>query len=188
MKPATEKTDAEKPQESQEQKKPEIEQLKTEQLKVELEKKEQKIKELIETAKRVQADFENYKKMSEKRNSEFVACASKEIMKKLLPVLDSLELASKNGADREKLIKGVELVYAQLYSALEEEGLQKINALNQKFDPYKEEALLTEPAQNEAEDDIVCEELQKGYMLNNAVLRTSKVRIKKFKAEKGEQQ
>jgi molecular chaperone GrpE len=186
MKPATEKTDVEKPQESQEQKKPEIEQLKI--LKIELEKKEQKIKELTETAKRVQAEFENYKKMSEKRNSEFVACASKEIMKKLLPVLDSLELAVKNGSDREKLIKGVELVYAQLYSALEEEGLQKINALNQKFDPYKEEAVLTEPTQNEAEDDIVCEELQKGYMLNNAVLRTSKVRIKKFKAEKGEQQ
>ncbi len=180
MKPATEKTDAEKPQERQEQKKPEIEPLKIEQLKIELEKKEQKIKELTETAKKVQADFENYKKAVEKRNSEFVACASRNFIKKLLPVLDSFELAIKNHADKEKVVKGIELLYAQFRSIVEEEGLEEIPALNCMFDPYKHEALVIEKTEDEKEDGKIVEEFQKGYAINGVVIRTSKVKIKKF--------
>lgn len=175
MKPETEKPELQK------EDKKEISEL--EKLKSELQKRDEKILELTETAKRVQADFENYKKMSEKRNSDFISCASKGIIRKILPVLDSLELAAKNGGDKEKLVKGVELVYAQLYSALEEEGLEKINALNQKFDPYKEEALLTEETNNESEDEVVSEELQKGYTINGFVIRTSKVKVLRFKKE-----
>ena len=171
MKPETEKGALDKEKEG----KPELTEI--EKLKSELQKKEEKIQELTETAKHIQADFENYRKMSEKRNSEFVSCASKEIIRKILPVLDSLELAAKNGIDKEKLAKGVELVYAQLYSALEEEGLEKINALDQKFDPYRHEALLVEKAKDEKEDGKIIEELQQGYTLNGSVVRTSKVKI-----------
>jgi molecular chaperone GrpE len=179
MKPETEKPEASKAAQKEEKK--EISE--TDKLKSELQKKEEKIQELTETAKRVQAEFENYKKMSEKRNSDFISCASKGVIRKILPVLDSLELAAKNLGEKEKLAKGVELVYAQLYSALEEEGLERINALNQKFDPYKEEALLIEETSQESEDDIVSEELQKGYTINGFVIRTSKVKVKKFKKE-----
>ena len=148
-------------------------------LKKELAAKDAKIAELTELAKRLQADFENYRKMVEKRNAEAKAASNKELIRKILPVLDSMELAVKNGSDREKLLKGIELIYAQLYSVLEEEGLQRVDCLNKKFDPYTQEVLLVEPAQNPEEDGLVVEELQKGYLLNGALLRTSKVKIRK---------
>ncbi|MEM3690467.1 MAG: nucleotide exchange factor GrpE, partial [Candidatus Micrarchaeia archaeon] len=116
----------------------------------------------------------------EKRNAELQAMSNSALIKKLLPVLDSMELAIKNGSDREKLLKGVELIYAQLYSVLEEEGLQRVDCLNKKFDPYTQEVLIVERTQNKEEDNKVVEELQKGYLLKGAVLRTSKVKIKKM--------
>ncbi|MEM0231328.1 MAG: nucleotide exchange factor GrpE [Candidatus Woesearchaeota archaeon] len=149
-------------------------------LKTQLQEKEARIQELTETAKRIQAEFENYRKMVEKRNAELQAMSNSALIKKLLPVLDSMELAIKNGSDREKLLKGVELIYAQLYSVLEEEGLQRVDCLNKKFDPYTQEVLIVERTQNKEEDNKVVEELQKGYLLKGAVLRTSKVKIKKM--------
>ena len=138
--------------------------------------KEEKIKELTESLQRLQAEFENYKKRIEKEKEEFIKYSKADLISKLLPILDSFELALKNTADKEKFIKGVELIFAQLHSLLESEGLRPIKAEG-KFDPYKHEVLMKQ--ESDKEEDILLEELQKGYMLNDKVLRHSKVKVSK---------
>lgn len=153
-------------------------------LRKEITEKSQKIEELTDTLKRLQAEFENHKKRTDKEKLECMKYAQGELMLKLLPVLDSFEIALKNTKDHEKFIKGMEMVYAQLYSTLEAEGLRPIKAVGGKFDPFKHEVLMKE--ESDKDEDIVLDELQKGYMLNDRVLRHSKVKIscmKKFTAE-----
>ena len=168
-----------------EQKKPKEETLsiekKHEQKKAEEKPKEKKptdeeiIAELTDTLQRLQAEFENYKKRIDRENAEFVKYAKAELVYKLLPLLDTFEIALKNTSDKEKFVKGIEIVYAQLFSTLESEGLKPIEALGKKFDPYLHEVMLKE--KSDKEDGVVLEELQKGYMLNGRVLRHSKVKI-----------
>lgn len=136
-----------------------------------------KIGELTDTLQRLQAEFENYRKYVEKTKIDFQKYASAELIKELLPILDSFELALRNTADKEKFIKGVELIYSQLYSLLEGEGLKQIQSEGKKFDPHLHEVLLKE--KSDKEEDIILEELQKGYMLNDKVLRYAKVKVSK---------
>ncbi len=141
----------------------------------ELSEKTRKIDELTDTLKRLQAEFENYKKWTQKEKIEFANYAHADIIAKLLPVLDSFELALKNSSDNDKFIHGMKMIYAQFHSALESEGLRPIAALGEKFDPYRHEVLLKE--ESEKPDETVLEELQKGYMLKDKILRYSKVKI-----------
>lgn len=146
-----------------------------EELKKQLEEKNQKIEELTDTLKRLAAEFENYKKWNAKEKTEFLKHAHADIISKMLTVIDSFELALKNTNNAEKLIEGVKMIYAQLYSLLEAEGLKPIKAAGEKFDPYKHEVLMK--AESDKPDDTVLEEFQKGYMLNDKVLRHSKVKV-----------
>ncbi len=139
-------------------------------------KKPDQVKDLTDTLQRLQAEFENYKKRTEKENLEYKKCALQDFIKKILPILDNFELALKHKQDSKELLKGIELIYSELYTLLEDEGLKKIDALNKKFDPHIHEALLTEESDK---PNIVLEELQKGYMLNEKVLRHTKVKVSK---------
>ncbi|MBS3122899.1 nucleotide exchange factor GrpE [Candidatus Woesearchaeota archaeon] len=139
--------------------------------------KEQNITELTELLQRLQAEFENYKKRVDKEKQEFCKLANAEFVSKLLPILDSFGLALKNKDQEEDFVKGVELIYSQLFDVLEKQGLRPIQALGRKFDPYSHEALLQQ--ESDKEDNIVLEELQTGYMFNNRLVRTSKVKISK---------
>jgi len=127
---------------------------------------------------RLQAEFDNYRKRIEKEKEDFCQASTQELMFKLLTILDSFEIALKHIENKEDFVKGMELIYSQLYSLLEKEGLRKIDALNKKFDTAYHEVLLTED-NGEKEENTVTEELQKGYMLNNKVLRYTKVKISK---------
>ena len=148
--------------------------------KVEL-KKERKltekevIAELTETLQRTQAEFENFKKRSDKDKVEFVKYAKAELIQRLLPTIDTFEIALKSTKDNEKFVKGMEMVFAQLLSTLHAEGLKPIEALGKKFDPYMHEVMLKEKSNKD--DETILEELQKGYMLNDKVLRHSKVKV-----------
>lgn len=144
-------------------------------LKKEIEQKNKTIEELTDTLKRLQAEFENFKKRIEKEKNDFVIYAHADIIASLLPVIDSFELALKNSTDKEKFVEGVKMIYAQLYSILEAEGLMPIQTDGQKFDPYKHDVLLKE--ESDKPEGTILEELQKGYMLNDKVLRFSKVKI-----------
>ncbi len=140
------------------------------------------IAELTDTLKRLQADFENYKKRVEKEKADFQRYAQAKLITNFLPLLDSFELALKNnnGSDHEKFAKGIELIYAQFYSMLESQGLKPIEASGRIFDPYKHEALMQAES---SQDDIILEELQRGYMLNDIIIRTSKVKVGKKRGD-----
>jgi len=83
----------------------------------------------------------------------------------------------KNTGDKENFIKGVELIFAQLYSILQSEGLKPIECVGKRLDPYNHEVLLKE--QSDKEEDTILEELQKGYMLNDKIIRHTKVKVAK---------
>jgi len=149
------------------------------QLKEEIKKdpKDLKIDELTNDLKRLQAEFENYKKRCEKENASFREYSNAILIKKMLTVLDSFEIALKNTANHEEFVKGVELIYSQFYSILQDEGLMHLETVGKRFDPYLHEVLLSEKSNKE--DDIILEELQKGYKLKGCILRHSKVKVAK---------
>jgi len=161
----------------------------TEKVQIPADQKDAQIMDLTDTLKRLQAEFENYKKRTEKENSILIQHASTQLVKELLPVLDSFELALKNNhidnPEIAKYRKGLELIYTQLFSTLEDEGLRIIDTQNKKFDPYKHEVLMIK--ESDKDDDVILEELQKGYMLNAIVLRHSKVVISKKREVPDEQ-
>ncbi len=155
------------------------EQTERKQKQAEEQEKDKKIRELTETLQRLQAEFENYRKYIEKQYEGVVRYSNEELIKKLLPILDSFELALKNTSNKEEFINGIKLIFSQLYQLLESEGVQRIECLGEKFDPYKHEVLLTE--ESDKDEGIILEELQKGYTYKGKVIRHSKVKISKKK-------
>lgn len=140
-------------------------------------KKKDKLAELTALLKKVQADFENYKKRVEKEKTEFTQFASQELIKKLLPLFDSFQLALDTTNNPEDFKKGIELIYSQFWQILESEGLKPIDALNKPFDPFLHEALMQE--KSDKPENTVLQELQKGYMFKDNVIRPVKVKIAK---------
>jgi len=140
------------------------------------EDRDKKIEELTELLKRLQADFENYQKQVEKQNSHSARFVKKDIMLKMLPIIDSFHQAIKNKGNKEEFIKGVELIYLQLNNFLEAINVKPIEAIGKKFDPHLHEALMYDERE---EDNIVLEEIQKGYMIDDAILRHTKVKVSK---------
>ena len=152
--------------------------------KSEMEKKDDKIKELTDKTKELtdslqhlQAEFENYKKRVEKEKQNFIKYASHCLIIKLLPIIDSFESALKNHKDKNKFLEGMKLVFSQFYSTLEKEGLKQIDPLNEKFDPYKHEVIMHE--KDDKPNNTIIEVLQKGYILNDKVIRHANVKIAK---------
>lgn len=133
--------------------------------------------EMRATAQRLQADFENYKKRTavEKANAGQQAVAR--FIEQLLPVLDAFERAvdAVAGAD-ETVRRGVELAFGEFTSTLTRNGVVRIEALGQLFDPVLHEAVAHEET-GEHEAPIVVEELRAGYRLNNKVIRTTMVKV-----------
>ncbi len=141
--------------------------------------KDKKIAELTDVLQRLQAEFENYKKRCDKDNIEFRNYVNSEMTGKLLPILDSFELALKNAQNKEEFVKGVEMIFGQLYDMIEKEGVRQIKTEGEKFDPYKHEILMSEKTDKEEDDEKIIEELQKGYMFKDRVLRYAKVKVLK---------
>ncbi len=128
---------------------------------------------------RLNAEFENQRKRSQKEKEEFVKYANEKLIIELIDIMESLERGlenAKGSSNKEKLILGVDLIYKQFKTALEKNGLVAIKALGEKFDPYKHEAMMQTPSDDD-EEDVVLEEFSRGYMLNNKVIRYSKVRV-----------
>lgn len=150
------------------------------QIKQELELKAKQLEDYTSTLKQLQADFENYIKRTTKEKQEFSAYATGKLLLKLLNVVDDFEraLTLSKEADKETLIQGLEMVHKELHKLLSEEGVKQIETQG-KFDPYKHEIL--DFKETEHEEGTILEELQKGYMLNDKVLRPSRVRISRGK-------
>jgi molecular chaperone GrpE len=145
----------------------------------------QKLKEYSDKVLRLQADFENTRKRLEREKQDFVKFANEGIILELLNVLDDLErsvsLAETHKEDLTAFLKGVEMILAHLYEMLKEYGLKPIEAEGKVFDPHYHEALLQVENKDLPEHTVV-EELQKGYLLNERVIRTAKVKVSKKEA------
>jgi len=131
--------------------------------------------------KYLQAEFENYKKMVARERQLYQMCATEGLIKRILPILDTLEAAftsAKECRDLPAFVKGIELVYLDLIDALGQEGVKPIKAVGEKFDPYKHEVTMT-VLDADAPEETVVEEVERGYMLGTKVLRSSKVVIAK---------
>lgn len=131
---------------------------------------------------RLQADFENNRKRLEKEKQDFFRYASEGIMLELLNILDDLEraveLAQEKHQDLSAFLKGVEMIMAHLYEMLKEHGIKPIEAQGKAFDPNFHEALM-QVENKELTEHTIVEELQKGYLLNDRVIRTAKVKVSK---------
>jgi molecular chaperone GrpE len=150
-------------------------------LETELEKKTSQAEEYLNRLKYLQADFENYKKMVARERELYEKCATEALIKRLLPILDHLEAAftsAQSCNDLISFVKGIELIYLDFLEALSQEGLKPIKAVGEKYDPYKHEVIMT-VLDEDAPEDTVLEELERGYMLGTKVLRSAKVAIAK---------
>lgn len=125
----------------------------------------------------LQAEFENFRKRMDKEKNDYIKYANKNLIMKLLDSIDDLERIKDNVKD-EKIIDGLNMVYKNFLHVLENEGLKKIDAIGKNFDPYKHEAFL-QIVDNSKPENTVLEELEKGYMLNENVIRPAKVKISK---------
>ena len=130
-------------------------------------------RECIEMAKRIQADFDNYKKRTVREREEMVRCANDKIIYEMLNVLDDLERALSADVDDDQLRRGLSQVHANLQSLLKGYGLKEIPA--ETFDPEYHEAF----GVGEGEDGQILEVYQKGYCLGPRVIRHSKVKVGK---------
>jgi len=135
--------------------------------------------EYLDTLRRVQAEFENYRKRVIKEQTALVDRATSGLVEQLLPVLDSFELAFKNldsdgSGDIESVRKGVELVYAELLGVLEKTGLSRVEAEGKPFDPNVHEAVMQEDGDGEP---VVTDVLRTGYTLKGRVLRPAMVKV-----------
>jgi molecular chaperone GrpE len=131
---------------------------------------------------RLAADYDNYQKRSSRQTADSVNYEKDKILKSLLPALDNFDHILANlscGANDEVLLKGVQIIYDQMLGVLKSHGVEQITSAGEKFDPAMHEAL-TQRAEQEKEDGLVLEELQKGYKLNGRVLRPSRVIVNKL--------
>jgi molecular chaperone GrpE len=134
--------------------------------------------DLLDTTKRLQADFENYRKRVLREQTVLVERASEGLVEQLLPVLDSFELALANfpevDGDNGGVRKGIELVHAELLGVLERAGLEPIRALGAPFDPNEHEAVMHDDGDGEP---VVAGVLRTGWRLKGRVLRPAMVKV-----------
>ena len=121
---------------------------------------------------RVSAEFQNFRKQTEKRNSDFAAQAGSRVAEALLPVLDACDAAAQQG------VEGVEPIAGQLRGELERAGLQVIAEVEAPFDPNLHEAAMSEPGDDGQDGPIVAQVLRTGYAWNGRVLRAAMVKVK----------
>ncbi len=147
----------------------------------------QRLSDLEGLVKRLQAEFENYRKRTDKERETLLMSGSASMIMKLLPVLDDMEIAlaaSHKDASAKETRHGFEMLHRKMLQVLEKEGLSEMKALGEQFDPYRHEAVRTADAD---EDGKVVEVLKKGYLFRGNVLRHAMVVVGKKREEKTQQ-
>ena len=130
---------------------------------------------------RLAAEFENYKRRAQRDQSETIRFANEKLLKDLLPTIDNLERAlhcSQEKSDTEGLLQGVELTYKQFLDTLEKVGVKQVTSAGEPFDPAKHQAVGQVESSTVAENFVV-DEYQKGYFLQDRILRPAMVTVAK---------
>jgi molecular chaperone GrpE len=138
------------------------------------------VEELRDKNLRQLAELDNYRKQLDKEKEEYMRHCNEKLLCEILEVVDNFERAIPEIWKKDpKAAEGVDMIYKQLLKILEKHGLRGIDACGVQFDPYKHEAFIQE--ESDKPEGTVLEELQKGYVLHNKVVRHSKVKIAKKK-------
>jgi molecular chaperone GrpE len=132
--------------------------------------------ELSDRFLRARAEFDNARRRGERERSEFLQFAAMELVRDLLPVLDDFERALKVETADKEYAKGVELIYQRLSETLKKMGLEPIDTAGKRFDPNLHQAVERVPSE-EAEDQSILGEFQRGYNFKGKLLRPAMVRV-----------
>ena len=141
--------------------------------------KDEKIEELSDKLLRQMAEFDNFRKRTEKEKSAMYEIGAKDIIEKLLPVVDNFERGFLSVAEEDKedaFVTGMEMVYKQTLKSLQEAGLEQIEAVGKEFDPNLHNAVMHVEDENLGEN-VVANEFQKGYTYKGTVVRFSMVQV-----------
>ncbi|MCD7743932.1 MAG: nucleotide exchange factor GrpE [Lachnospiraceae bacterium] len=147
--------------------------------KKEKDKRDQQIEELTDRVQRQMAEFDNFRKRSEKEKASMFEVGAKSVLEKILPTVDNFERGFANLDEEQKqdaFAQGMEKVYRQLLTALDGIGVKPIEAVGQPFDPNFHNAVM-HVEDEEAGENVVVEEFQKGYLYRDSVLRHSMVKV-----------
>ncbi len=142
-------------------------------------KKDEKIAELTDKVTRQMAEFDNFRKRTEKEKGQMFDMGAKNIVEKILPVVDNFErglAAVPEELKENSFVEGMDKIYKQMLASLEEAGVTAIDALNQEFDPNLHNAVMHVDDENFGEN-VVVEEFQKGYLYRDTVVRHSMVKV-----------
>ena len=142
-------------------------------------KKDEKIEELTDKLTRQMAEFDNFRKRTEKEKSQMYEIGAKDIIEKILPIVDNFERGLSSMPEDEKatpFAEGMEKIYKQLMTTLEGIGVKPIEAVGQEFNPDFHNAVM-HVEDEELGENIIAEEFQKGYMYRDSVVRHSMVKV-----------
>lgn len=147
------------------------------QLKAQLNLKDSQMEELLSRFQRLQADFENYRKRTQKEKEEMVLTAGSSVAEKILPVLDNFQRAiNATGSEEGSFREGVGMIFKQLEKALADAGLQPIECVGTIFDPNLQQAVFR-VEDDSLEENTVVEELQPGYLFGGKLVRPAMVKV-----------
>ena len=144
--------------------------------KKEKDKFEQQIEDLTDRLKRSMAEFDNYRKRTEKEKSSMYIIGAKDIVEKMLPIVDNFERGLAQAPEKDPFADGMKMIYKQLMTALDEMGVQPIEAVGKEFDPNLHNAVMHVEDESVGEN-VVVEEFQKGYTYKDFVVRHSMVKV-----------
>ena len=139
-------------------------------------KSEQKVEELTDRLKRTMAEFDNFRKRTEKEKSSMYIIGAKEIVEKILPVVDNFERGLAQAPEGDPFADGMQKIYKQLITTMEGMGVEPIEAVGKEFNPDFHNAVMHVEDETVGEN-IVVEEFQKGYMYKDSVVRHSMVKV-----------
>ena len=142
-------------------------------------KKDEKIEELTDRLTRQMAEFDNFRKRTEREKSQMYEIGAKDIIEKILPVIDNFErglAAVPEESKEDPFVEGMEKIYKQIMTTVEGVGVKPIEAVGQEFNPDFHNAVM-HVEDEEAGENIITEEFQKGYMYHDSVVRHSMVKV-----------
>ena len=152
--------------------------------KVEEEEKtlQEKYDELNDSYLRLHAEYDNYRKRTLKEKMDIIKAGGEKVLTEMIPLIDDFERALEtvqNADDKKAIVEGLELIYSKFVSFINQNGIKEMEAIGEPFDADKFEAVTTIPVQDESQKGVVVDCIQKGYILNDKVIRFPKVIVGK---------
>ena len=139
-------------------------------------KKDEQIEELTDRLKRQMAEFDNFRKRTEKEKSSMYIIGAKDIVEKMLPIVDNFERGLAQAPEDDPFAEGMKMIYKQMMTAFDEMGVKAIEAVGKEFDPNLHNAVMHVEDESVGEN-VVVEEFQKGYTYKDFVVRHSMVKV-----------